>query len=100
MLETKITTLLAEFVRIDNRGLPEIVLRKIVTRPDGQQKYVAMAVPIRDQDLLAQAARDLRERDQIEIKIETRWAEEGIPKTLLSFTKVAAPQGKVLAAIG
>ena len=98
MLETKITTLLAEFVRISNHAPPQIVLRKIMTRPDGQQKYVAMTAPIRNQDLLARAARDLREGDQIEIKIETRWAEAGIPKTLLSFTKVATPQGRALTA--
>ena len=100
MLETKITTFLAAFVRVDGGELPSIALRKIVTRPDGKQKYVAMTVPIRDQELLARSKKELREGDQVEIKIETRWAEAGIPKTLIDFSKVEARQEKTLLAVG
>jgi len=69
-------------------------------RQDGARKYVAMSVPIRDERLLAQAERDLRSGDEIEIMIKTRWAEEGIPKTLQNFAKVATSKGQVLLPTG
>ena len=92
MLETKVTTIVAEFVRIVNGPTPSIALHKIVTRPDGKQKPIAMTVPVEDTFLLARAERDLRAGDLIEVKIETRWAEEGIPKTLVDFLTVEVPQ--------
>ncbi len=100
MLETKITTTCAAFARIESGEPPTAVFHKILTRPDGKQKYVALSVPIRDALLLARASRELRSGDEIQVTIETRWAEEGIPKTLLDFSKVPAPQGKSLLAVG
>lgn len=92
MLETKVTTIVAEFVRIVNGPTPGIALHKIVTRPDGKQKSLAMTVPVEDEFLLARAGRELRAGDLVEVKIETHWAEEGIPKTLVDFLAVEAPQ--------
>jgi len=100
VLETKITTLLAEFAAIDTRDLPSMVLRKLMTRPDGKKNPVAIKVPVRDAALLARARQELRERDQIEVEVETRWAEPGIPKSLLRFSRVAVSQDRTLAAVG
>ncbi len=100
MLETKKTTFVAEFARIDSGETPGLALRKIVTRPDGGQKSVAVTIPVRDAVLLARAGQELRDGDQIEVEIETRWGEKDIPKSLLGFSKVAISQGKTLAAAG
>jgi len=100
MLETKITTARATFARVEAGEPPTAAFHKILTRPDGKQKYIAMSVPIRDERLMARAVRELRRGDEIEVTIETRWAEEGIPKTLLDFAKVPAPQDKTLLAVG
>lgn len=100
MMETKITTTRATFTRIESGELPIAVFHKILTRPDGKQKYVALSVPIRDARLFARALRELRSGDEIEVTIETQWAEEDIPKILLDFAKVPAPQDKALLAVG
>lgn len=59
-----------------------------------------MSVPIRDERLLARAERNLRSGDEVEVTLETRWADEGIPKTLLDFAKAPTSQGKILLPIG
>lgn len=100
MLETKITTTRATFTRVELGEPSTVAFHKILTRPDGKQKYVAMSVPIRDERLLARAIRELRSGDEIEVTIETQWTEDGIPKTLLDFAKVPAPQDKTLLAVG
>ena len=100
MLETKITTLRATFTRIEPGEPPAAAFHKILTRPDGARKYVAMSVPIRDERLLARAERDLRSGDEIEVTLETRWAEEGIPKTLLDFAKAPVLQERTLLPVG
>lgn len=51
-----------------------------------------MSVPIRDERLLVRAERDLRDSDEIEVTIETRWAEEGIPK--LCWASLRPPHHK------
>jgi len=100
MLETKITTTRATFFRVEPGEPPTVAFHKILTRPDGKQKHIAMSVPIFDELLLARAERELQSGDEIEVIIETRWAEEGIPRTLLDFAKVSAPPGKVLLPVG
>lgn len=100
MLETIITTTRATFAHIKPGEPPIAAFHKTVTRPDGKQKYIAMSVPIRDERLRARAERELRSGDEIEVTIETRWAEDGIPKTLLDFAKVSTPQDKALLAVG
>lgn len=100
MLETKIATMCATFSRIEPGEPPAAAFHRILMRQDGARKYVAMSVPIRDERLLAQAERDLRSGDEIEIMIKTRWAEEGIPKTLQNFAKVATSKGQVLLPTG
>lgn len=52
MLETKVTTTRSTFARVDPGEPPSLKFHKILTRPDGRQKYVSMSVPIRDKDLL------------------------------------------------
>ncbi len=99
MLETEIVTTSATFADIDLGETPSLAFHKILTRPDGKQKYVSMSVPIRDKDLLTRAETALRRGDEIEVTIETRWAEEGIPKTLLNFAKVSVPQKQELVAL-
>lgn len=99
MLETKVTTTRSTFARVDPGEPPSLKFHKILTRPDGRQKYVSMSVPIRDKDLLTRAETELRRGDEIEVTIETRWAEEGIPKTLLDFAKVCVPQEQELVAL-
>jgi len=99
-LETKITTIRATFAHIEAGEPPSIAFHKILTRPDGNQKYIDMTVPIRDERLLARAERELRSGDVIEINVETRWAEVGIPTILLDFAKVPAPHDKTLLAVG
>ena len=37
---------------------------------------------------------------RIEVSIERRWAEEGIPTTLLDFAKAPKSQGKTLLLVG
>lgn len=100
MLETKITTTRATFARNESGEPPIAVFHKILMRPDGKQKYVALSVPIRDARLPARALRKLQSGDEIEVTIETRWDEEGIPKALLDFVKVPTPQDKTLLAVG
>ena len=100
MLETKITTSRAIFSRVETGEPLTVAFHKILTRPDGKQKYIALSVPIRDERLLARVVRELRSGDEIEVTIETRWVEEGIPKTLLDFAKVPAPQNKTLLTVG
>lgn len=100
MLGTKITTMCAIFTRIEPGEPPTVAFHKILTRPDGAQKSIAMSVPIRDERLLARAESDLRSGDEVEVTIETRWAEEGIPTTLLDFAKAPTLQGKTLLPIG
>lgn len=100
MLETKKIIFVAEFARIDGGETPSMALRKIVTRPDGGQKSIAMTIPVPDAALLARAGQELRDGDQIEVEIETRWGEKDIPKSLLGFSRVAAAQGRMLAAAG
>ena len=100
MLGTKITVTRVTFARTEAGEPPTAAFHKILARPDGARKYIAMSVPIRDERLLAQAERDLRSGDEIEIMIKTRWAEEGIPKTLQNFAKVATSKGQVLLPTG
>ena len=105
MLETKTTTTRAIFAQIDPGEPPSIALHKLLTRPDGKQKHASFSVPIRDKRLLARAEQELQAGDEVEVIVETRWAEEGIPKTLMGFSKVSAPQGRtaqdqVLAGVG
>ena len=100
MLETKIATMCATFSRIEPGEPPTVAFHKILTRPDGARKYVAMSVPIRDERLLARAERDLWGDDEIEVTLETCWAEEGIPKTLLDFSKARASQDRTMLHIG
>ena len=100
MLGTKITTTRATFTRIEQGEPPVVAFHKVLTRPDGARKYIAMSVPVRDERLLARAERDLRSGDEIEVTLETRWAEEGIPTTLLDFAKVPTLQGKMLLPVG
>ncbi len=100
MLGTKITTLRATFARIEPGKPPTAAFHKTLTRPDGAQKYIAVSVPVRDECLLARAERDLRSGDEIEVTIETRWAEEGIPTTLLDFAKVPTLQDSTLLPVG
>lgn len=59
-----------------------------------------MSVPIRDERLLARAEGDLQSGDGVEVALETCWAEDGIPKTLLDFAKTPASQDKTLFPIG
>ena len=96
MLGTKITTLRATFARIKSGEPPTAAFHKTVTRSDGKQKYISTSTPIRDERLLARAKRKLQSGDEIEVIIETRWAEEGIPTTLLDFAKAPTSQGKTL----
>lgn len=100
MLETKKTTTRATFAHIKFGEPPIAVFHKILTRTDGKQKYIAMSVPIRDERLRARAERELRSGDEIEVTIETRWAEDGIPEALLDFAKVPTLQDKTLLAVG
>lgn len=87
MLETKVTTTRAIFTRIDFGEPPSVALYKVLTRPDGKKKHVSMSIPIRDGHLLAWAEKELQNGDDIEVVMGTRWAEEGIPTTLLRFAK-------------
>lgn len=91
MLETKVTNTRATFARVEPGEPSKIVCHKLLTRPDGKQKHLSISVPIRDERLLARAERELRSGDEIEMTVETRWAEEGIPTTALDFAKVSAP---------
>jgi hypothetical protein len=100
MLEMKITTMRVTFSGVKVGEPPIAVFHKILTRPDGKQKYVALSVPVRDAGLLARVAGELHLDDGIEVTVETRWAEKGIPKTLLNFAKVHAPRDKTLLAVG
>lgn len=87
MLETKVTITRATFTRVDFGEPPSVALYKVLTRPDGKKKHVSMSIPIRDGHLLASAEKELQNGDGIEVIIEMRWAEEGIPTTLLGFAK-------------
>ena len=78
-------------------NLPASRSTKSLTRPDGKQKYMTMSVPIRDAALLARAERELTRGDEITVTIETRWAEEGLPKTLLDFSNAATTPERALA---
>ena len=98
-LETKVKTISATFTDITPGEPPSLAFHKILTRPDGKQKYMTMSVPIRDKDLLARAEQELRRGDEITVTIETRWAEVGLPKTLLDFSKVTAPKEQTLAGV-
>lgn len=99
MLETKITTIHATFNHVKPGNPPSVSLNKVLTRPDGKQKYVSMSIPVRDRLMVARAEKELRPGDDVEVTIETRWAEEGIPKTLLSFAKVPVPLDKTLVTV-
>lgn len=100
MLGTKITTVRATFARIEPGEPPTVAFHKILTRPDGAQKHIAMSVPIRDERLLARVGKELRSGDEIEVTIETCWAEEGIPTTLLDFAEARTAQDKTLLPVG
>ena len=100
MLGTKTTTLRATFARIEPGEPPTTAFHKTLTQPGGVQKYVAMSVPIRDERLLERAERELRSGDEIKATIETCWAEEGIPTTLLDFAKAGTSHIRTLLPIG
>lgn len=100
MLETKTTPMRTIFAYIEPGETPAAAFHKILTRPDGARKSIAMSIPIRDERLLARAEKDLRNGDEIEVTLETCWAEEGIPETLLDFAKAPASQGKTLLLAG
>ena len=87
-LETKVKTISATFTGITSGEPPSLTFHKILTRPDGRQRYMTMSVPIRDADLLARAEQELTRGNEITVTIETRWAEADLPKTLLDFSKV------------
>lgn len=91
MLETKVSITRAVFTRVDPGEPPSVALYKILTRPDGKRKHVSLSVPIRDGHLLARVEQELQDGDEIEVTVETRWADEGIPHTLLDFSKVSIP---------
>lgn len=91
MLETKVTNTRATFARVEPGEPSKIVCHKLLIRPDGKQKYLSISVPIRDERLLARVERELRSGDEIEMTVETRWAEAGIPTAALDFSKVSAP---------
>ena len=80
ILGTKVKTISATFTHITSGEPPSLAFHKILTRPDGKQKYMTMSVPIRDADLLARAEQELTRGDEITVTIETRWAEAGLPK--------------------
>ncbi len=101
LLKTQVTTTSATFGGIDAGDPPSLAFYKLPHhRADGKGRHISMSVPIRDPKLLARAEQELRRGDEIEVTIETRWAEEGIPKTLLNFSKVSVPQEQVLVAAG
>jgi len=100
MLGTKITTMCATFAQIEPGEPPTVAFHKILTRPDGARKYIAMSLPIRDERLLERAERELRSGDEIKATIETCWAEEGIPTTLLDFAKAGTSHVRTLLPIG
>ena len=100
MLGTKITVTRVTFARTEAGEPPTAAFHKILARPDGARKYITMSVPIRDERLLARAERDLWGGDEIEVTLETCWAEEGIPKTLLDFSKARASQDRTMLHIG
>lgn len=100
MLGTKTITLRATFARIEPGEPPTTAFHKTLTQPGGVQKYVAMSLPIRDERLLERAERELRSGDEIKATIETCWAEEGIPTTLLDFAKAGISHVRTLLPIG
>ena len=89
----------ATFARIKPGDPPSVSFNKVLTRPDGKQKYVAMSIPVRDQRLLARAEMELSFGDKVDVTVETQWAAKDIPNTLLDFTKVSVPQDKTLLAV-
>ena len=100
MLGTKTITLRATFARIELGEPPTTAFHKTLTQPGGVQKYVAMSLPIRDERLPERAERELRSGDEIKATIETCWAEEGIPTTLLDFAKAGISHVRTLLPIG
>lgn len=101
MLNTLVTTTQATFAGIDAGDPPSLAFYKLPRhRPDGKGRYVSMSAPIRDASILARAERELQRGDEIQVTIETRWGEAGIPKTLLNFSKVSVPHGQVLTTAG
>ncbi len=93
MLQTETITLSATFAAIDPGVPPSLAFFKLPHhRPNGKGRYFSMSVPIRDAVLLARAERELTRGDEITVTLETRWAEAGLPKTLLDFSKVALPK--------
>lgn len=92
MLKTKIMTIHATFAGIDAGDPPRLAFYKLPHhRPNGKGRYASMSVAIRDAGLLVRAERELHRGDEIEVTIETRWAEADLPTTLLDFSKVPAP---------
>ena len=97
MLQTETITLSATFAAIDPGATPSLAFYKLPHhRPDSKGRYFSMSVPIRDAALLARAERQLQRGDEITDTIKTRWAEAGLPKTLLDFSKVASPKERAL----
>ena len=100
MLQTETITTSGTFASIDPGEPPRLAFYKLPHhRPDGKGRYASMSVPVHDAHLLARAEQELTRGDEITVTIETRWAEVGLPKTLLDFSKVTAPQERVLATV-
>lgn len=100
MLQTETITLSATFAAIDPGAPQSLAFYKLPHhRSDGKGRYLSMLVPIRDAALLARAERELQRGDEITVTIETRWAEVGLPKTLLNFSKVASQKERTLTAV-
>ncbi|MBV9850294.1 MAG: hypothetical protein JO250_11515 [Armatimonadetes bacterium] len=97
MLQTETITLSATFAAIDPGVPPSLAFYKLPHhRPDGKGRHFSMAVPVCDAALLARAERELTRGGEITVTVETRWAEPGLPKTLLDFSKVASPKERAL----
>ena len=99
MLETKTTTMQATVTAINDGENPSLSLSRLLTRRDGGQKNMSIILPICDSALLMRAKHELKQGDTVEVVLETRWAEKGIPKTLLGFIKISLPHEKELTAV-
>lgn len=89
MPKTEVTSIRATFGGIDAGDPPRLAFfRMPYHRLDGKGRYFSISVPIRDAGLLARAKRELRCGDEIEVTIETRWTEAGLPKMLIDFAAV------------
>ena len=54
-------------------------------RPDGLTKTVSSLTPVHNSEVL-EKLKAVKPGDEIEITIETKWNETGIPQELLAFT--------------